>query len=995
MKIFYAENVALAALLAAVAACTGTTKGSTGKVVEIPCTPNCSNGACSDNGCGGTCSPCSGDHATLYLYPSSLSVPVGAYQTATAIIVGVSDKTVTWTTDGGTIVGTNPCVLNEPCTVALYSATPGTFHLTATSNAETKVSASMTVVFTSAPVPVTAHPRLLVTPAMLDGLRTKATQSNPIYQSLLYRANLALDKSNSFHWNWSCPSITGGTGGTGLPASSDEPSMASQWLEHDAFLFAFLSLVAPTDTERHQWGCYGHDLWMYSMSLTVKGVSGMEMQNGNRWSDSAQAFTLTADWLRGSGALSDSDWRTTHDFFAFVIQRVLRNLSGSTAPVAKYNDISELQSSPESRWDLTAMRAMGNNYTFAKLLYLVAAGLTFDDTPADDPALSNTCGADRHTVCASDYTAGSLRAYWDYLTGAMLYKEWGHLEDPVVTWKAYDSKWGNVPTPPMCASQDTPLHPCLGDGRGGESVEGSWYRSTLFRFRYALNAIQSAGYNDPVLYGPQLSLVTSSWWDLNHVAETEFLTGRSGKNAAFNYWMTGDSNSYYRFPSDYAELSSMLVSDSYTGRSDRASGLLWTILNSAYGGPVENEVACSGYCGFLSELNNDIASMVAMDLFIALPAGDPTATDSLPPDPRPSMPLDFYDAGNQHILARSGWTGDDVAFSYYCPNTLIDHEHSFCGRFDIFRKGEYITKGRSAFNDYNQNMTVASQNNTVSIQNPRGKLPASDEWGYPALYYGGQLWHAEQDSMSPLLHAELPSYVAALVDMTGFYNGAPQGSFSSFNAVSHVSRSLLYLRAPNQVVFYDRAETDGAGFKEVHVVTTGKIDFPSATIAHWKTQSGGQDVYLTSLLPTDAAISDAPLIASTATVQADDWEVVSTVKVSAATSPSARFLTVLEFGDVGLSRSATASVASTAGTAFEGAKVGNSLAMFKRDWNATFISVTYSPAGATNHYVADLKPSHGYVVTQAGTPMQVMSDTAGVVSFTALGTGDVTVADPG
>jgi hypothetical protein len=336
-----------------------------------------------------------------------------------------------------------------------------------------------------------------------------------------------------------------------------------------------------------------------------------------------------------------------------------------------------------------------------------------------------------------------------------------------------------------------------------------------------------------------------------------------------------------------------------------------------------------------------------------------------------------------------------VAFSYYCPNTLIDHEHSFCGRFDIFRKGEYITKGRSAFNDYNQNMTVASQNNTVSIQNPRGKLPASDEWGYPALYYGGQLWHAEQDSMSPLLHAELPSYVAALVDMTGFYNGAPQGSFSSFNAVSHVSRSLLYLRAPNQVVFYDRAETDGAGFKEVHVVTTGKIDFPSATIAHWKTQSGGQDVYLTSLLPTDAAISDAPLIASTATVQADDWEVVSTVKVSAATSPSARFLTVLEFGDVGLSRSATASVASTAGTAFEGAKVGNSLAMFKRDWNATFISVTYSPAGATNHYVADLKPSHGYVVTQAGTPMQVMSDTAGVVSFTALGTGDVTVADPG
>ena len=54
------------------------------------------------------------------------------------------------------------------------------------------------------------------------------------------------------------------------------------------------------------------------------------------------------------------------------------------------------------------------------------------------------------------------------------------------------------------------------------------------------------------------------------------------------------------------------------------------------------------------------------------PAGNPTA--SLPSDPRPSFPTDLYDGGNQHIMVRSSWATTGTLFSYYCPNTLIDHE---------------------------------------------------------------------------------------------------------------------------------------------------------------------------------------------------------------------------------------------------------------------------------------------------------------------------------
>ena len=110
---------------------------------------------------------------TLYLYPTTVTAPRGSYQSVTAVVQGVNNKTVTWTTDGGTIVGTNPCVVNEPCTAALYTTVAGTYHLTATSNANGSVSATSTITITGSPTPVTTHPRLLITAAMLPGFPGK------------------------------------------------------------------------------------------------------------------------------------------------------------------------------------------------------------------------------------------------------------------------------------------------------------------------------------------------------------------------------------------------------------------------------------------------------------------------------------------------------------------------------------------------------------------------------------------------------------------------------------------------------------------------------------------------------------------------------------------------------------------------------------------------------------------------------------------------------
>ncbi len=359
----------------------------------------------------------------LYIYPTEVVAPRGSYQTVTVVVNGVNDKTVTWSTSGGQIVGSNPCAVNEPCTIALYSRDPGTFHLKATSNANHSVAAESTITFTPSPTPVTSHPRLIVTAAMLPGLRARATARNVAYQSMKTVAGTSLERDNPV-WSWSCK------GGSGQPKADQ----SAGFKENDANLFAFLSMVAPTPAERNTWGCYGRDVWVYVMEQVL---SGKEEIRGNHWSDSITQFALTTDWLMAGNYLSESDQALARRFLAYFAKTVLGYAYGSTAPPEKYNSSAQFQ--VNEIYSLVGMRSMGNNYTLSKMLALLGAALTFNDDPTDDPNLPNSCNAKRSDLCP-DYSAGSLHAYFSYFSGAMMYRMYAHLEDPAVTLQALSKR---------------------------------------------------------------------------------------------------------------------------------------------------------------------------------------------------------------------------------------------------------------------------------------------------------------------------------------------------------------------------------------------------------------------------------------------------------------------------------------------------------------------------------------------------------------------------
>ena len=115
----------------------------------------------------------------LFIYPKIAIAPRGTYQSVTAIITGVSNKTVTWSASGGKLVGTNPCVVNEPCTIALFSTEAGNLTLKATSNANHEVVATSTVTFAASPTPRTDHPRLMITADMLAMIQQAINELPP------------------------------------------------------------------------------------------------------------------------------------------------------------------------------------------------------------------------------------------------------------------------------------------------------------------------------------------------------------------------------------------------------------------------------------------------------------------------------------------------------------------------------------------------------------------------------------------------------------------------------------------------------------------------------------------------------------------------------------------------------------------------------------------------------------------------------------------------
>jgi hypothetical protein len=789
-----------------------------------------------------------------------------------------------------------------------------------------------------------------------------------------------------------------------------------------------MALVDPSDPT-YNWACYAHDVDVYIM--TNYPVKYASLNFDTHYSPQ---YWLMGDWLRGSGAVTSSDdLATMRAFYSWLAKTAFYTGGSYPTPSNAYNSPGMFHGSTSNGTinasgplDLYNMRNFGgNNYSLARFLILTEVGLMFNDNTTDAPNIPtgtwNTCGATRYQVC-NDGTAGSLIAYWNYVKGATLYDYWAHIEDPNVTWQAYQAAYGNLPTQPQCENTDLLMHPCFGDSRDGGSSEGAWYQTSMSYPRWALNIMHTAGVDDPIANGPQISAVSSSWWDMKYIHDLEYLAGTNNElwdstngifktEPVYNSLMYGDMYHYSHVASDAWVDAATLTFDSYTGRTDRANALKWINFNYAYGGPLGNLYGCTTYCGYDNNLQSTgLSGQSAFDMFISQPAGDPVS-GTLPSDPRPSLPLDFFDGSlNQNIVSRTSWLSSGTLFSAWFNNALINHEYNVDGRFDVFSNGEYITKGRTEFNNYDHYMSTTINQNTMSLLNSTGTCagtfpPTSDLCPfYQFIQLGGQLPQSQQAGLVTPNHSEFATYTAINGNTTNAYNGeAANGAYGAYNDVTSASRSIVYLKGSNQVVFYDRAAVAHAGSTQsLTQVTTGSPTI-SGNSASWLTRSSTQKAYFTSLLPSGGTVSNIGLMCPgnyqgspdpqcNAPLQEQDWEPAAILQVTPPGTPtSTQFLSTLTWGPASLANPNPTLVQSSGGQGFDGALVGSSLVMFMRTWPATFTTLTYPASGATTHYISDLTPNTTYTISGAGAPNTATADTAGVLTFNAAGTGIITV----
>jgi hypothetical protein len=731
--------------------------------------------------------------------------------------------------------------------------------------------------------PRETHPRLLVRDVDLARLRRWAVDGNPIYAKGLE----ALAQKMVRHMDGG--DVAKDPGGQGY---AEYPT------EGIAMLFAFMSLVSPSQADRDGYARRSRALLMRLVDQAAMGASpGQPFRDrkfsiGDRSRWHGAAFGLTVDWIYG--ALTREDKAKIRSVFL----RWADELTHADTTNDNHPEPIGVTDDPRLKADRERVRYAGNNYYTAHLRNLGLMSLSFD--AADDPD-------------------NKLRAYLKQVTGAWLYVT----DDLLNT-----------------------------DIAGGLTAEGFEYGPQAIGYVATfLTAMATAGRLDAKTYGPQTSW-SSPFWD-NVIPA--FLHSISPAPApieakdwaylgpAYSVAWYGDSEKFWA-SDPMATLGPLGIFDQLVRNDRRLSAIRW----------IETNVPAGGEKALLDRVRDGSEFLFPILYFMVFDPSAPRAAD-----PRPFVSLVHFAPGIQRLLARTSWKDDASWFSYKLGWNTVDHQHGDGNTFELFRKGEWLTKERTG---YGSAVGSSDYENTLALQNDR---PLHDQ-GYRAVNaQRGSQWLIVPEGDGKLLATSViakgatPKLVYALGDATALYNS----TYEKATDIVHASRSVVWL-APDRVVTYDRALS-----KTDHRFKRYWLCLPSqGTVAGnlmTMTSAKGQKLFVRSLLPAGAAmtVEAAEPLTDGGREPASNDPIRYRLRVEASGGPkSARFLHTVQGADGNAAPETTTLVRSTGGTPYEGAALPDVVVMFPVDVGPV-ASVAYTaPAGAKAHVITGLAPSAGYTV---------------------------------
>ncbi len=839
----------------------------------------------------------------------------------------------------------------------------------------------------SIPQPVTTHPRLWITQADLPKLRSWAVPTNPVYQQglLPVLAQAIIDYNTCF------------PDGVHPASPYPDPGDAQGYIaitpngglsEQDAEIFALHSLIDPVPANRIKYAQYARNLIMVAMNEAAKGVLANApfrdplFPTYNRANLTSQAWPLAVDWIYNAvdatnqPILTAQDKATIRNVFLIWANECLNaytNGGDHPSPVTVVN-------SPELLPGGNAYREAANNYYIGHGRLLTLMALAID--PTDDPAI------DPNTPAST--LGNTLRSYIANATGAWLYQEYAMFGDPAQVRSDYGL--------PSSAS--------VGLASGGMPPEGMLYGHSIGFVLGELLALKTAGFADPAISGPQVSLANNApVWDrfvkaftssLVPVAQIPVAPGsftdpihqidvnEAYLGPVYEMGSYGDILRMYITPDFVQPFALLGLLDQQNGDTSRLNAERWFTVNALQGGAA----------GLIGRVSNPWSwgSEDALLTFLLL---DPTAAPGYAySDPRAGYATAFYDAQQGRLVEHyPDWSATGAMFDFRCSWNSINHQQDDANQFEFFRKGEWLTKGLANY-DNNSIGQSSAYHNTLTLQNwcPGGTPASLQFWDAPLWPIGSQ-WPLGVNAGDPTVYTSVAAaYSYAYGDTTNLYNlPSPYVPADNATDITHASRSLLWLK-PDYTIVYDRATSLHAGlFKRFNLTVIGSPVINGNLIT--TTTPGGQHLYINSLLPATGtkAITTNTVASAGMTSVADLEPATDRIVVEDTSHPTdVRFLHVLQGADAGTAAAPVTLVQSTSGTAFDGAVVANTVVMFRRDMTTPFVSVTFNlPAANTPFYMAGLTPNAGYTVSQAGTAVTVTpggasaADQAGLLSSQA------------
>ena len=782
------------------------------------------------------------------------------------------------------------------------------------------------------PFPVASHPRLWITPADLPRLQSWAVATNPIYQQGMVPL-LATAISN-----YETQFFPGGVANPNYPDVGDSQGYTGLLTEESGFILAFNSLIDPVPANRIKYAKYARNLIMYAMNIAVQGpLANAPFRDPsfpiyNRGDFAGDQWSLIVDWIynavdaNNQPILTASDKLTIRNVFLIWATECLNaSTTGGDHPdpVGVMNDWSLIGGGT------AAYRMASNNYYLGHARNLTMMALAID--PTDDPVLDKT---------KSPATLGNtIRSYILDATGAWLYQTYAMMADP----KQVVSDYGL----PGNGSG-------FGLASGGLPPEGMLYGESYATLLGQLLALQTAGFNNPALSGPQIKLIDAPVWDRFVTGFLSSITPTATVNPTATYLgplyylaAFGDVLEDYVTPDQMQPFALLGLLDEEQGKATHLNAARWFTTNVVQGALLDN-VSNPWTWGTVQSIL----------YYILL---DPSASAAT--DPRPTFPTNFFDSETGRVLAHSDWSSNPTWFDYRASWESINHQQGDAGEFELFRNGEWLTKEMS---NYDNNLVGFTPYylNSLCLKNWCPNGTPSLGWDETGIWANGGQWMWAENAGDPVtVSSNGTGYTYASSDLTPLYNRPDQWSTGD-NATDIVqaTRSVVWLNK-DYVVVYDRATSTHAGLFKTFNLSLATSPVISGNVAT-ETMADGQQLFIQALLPQNVTMT-ARYAAGDLNPQSEFDPMNYVLTDQDTTLPvDTRFLHVLQGSDASTQMVKATYVTNATGAAFDGAAFGNAVVFFPTKSNGTIGTTTFTvPSTVHTFVVTGLAANASFSVT--------------------------------